>query len=154
MLDILHFVHSSILPSACILFYLSILNVFCLLIRITIAYFSFDPNTLLCSHPPALILFVRVELFYFLYLIHSCVFVLYLLTSSSYIPRVRLRRVFVSSIPSMRMIPIVDWIYFITRVSFFKPSLSGSFTLVRKKHTPSCISGLDLLVRYNSFAVT
>ena len=43
---ILHFVHSSILPSARIFFYFALLIVFfCLLVRITITYFSFDPNT-------------------------------------------------------------------------------------------------------------
>ena len=56
-LYILNFVHLRILPSARIFFYLSLSSVF--LFTLTYYYYvfllwylSFDPNILLCSHPP------------------------------------------------------------------------------------------------------
>ena len=71
---------------------------FCLLVRITIMCFYFDPDTLPCSHPKALILLVILDFFCFLSLIHLCAFVLYLVTSDSSIPRISLRN-FWKSLP-------------------------------------------------------
>ena len=63
-------------------------------------------------------------------------------------------RVFVSSIPSMRGIPMVDRMYLMNWVDFLQSYFYGSFTLVQRKAKTNYRSGMAFLAGYNRFSVT